>query len=111
MQEKALLKQYDSDQKKYLEDTLPEFERKVAQGLLPPTANRPAEPLQKMPKQERALVEYRELVAKRPRVIVVHCTHGFNRSGYMLVHYLMRNNVMATVAQCVQACAALRLVP
>ena len=106
-----MLTKYDAEQKEYLEVTLPEFERKVAQKVLPASATKPTEPLHKMPKQERALVEYRALVMKRPRVIVVHCTHGFNRSGYMVVHYLMRNNVTATVAQCVQACAAAHLVP
>lgn len=107
LQEKALLRKYDTEQKEYTESTLPEFERKVAAGTLPASATRPAAPLQKLPKQQRALVEHRELVMKRARVIVVHCTHGFNRSGYMLVHYLMRNNVTATVAQCIQACGPL----
>ena len=32
---------------------------------------------------------------RRPRFALVHCTHGFNRTGAMIVHYLMRNSSSA----------------
>ncbi|KAF3334263.1 mRNA-capping enzyme-like protein [Carex littledalei] len=35
---------------------------------------------------------------KNPKYIVVHCTHGHNRTGFMIVHYLMRSQVLS-VAQ------------
>eukprot|EP00892_Ulva_mutabilis_P007765 jgi/Ulvmu1/5360/UM022_0154.1 len=100
--EKALLRKYDTDMKEY-GAALREFQQAVALKALPADTRAPTEPLMKLAKQERALVEYRALVEKRPRVIAVHCTHGFNRSGYMIVQYLMRNNVTATVAQCIKA--------
>ena len=27
--------------------------------------------------------------------ILVHCTHGHNRTGYMIIHYLMRSMSMS----------------
>ncbi|KAK4775931.1 hypothetical protein SAY87_023892 [Trapa incisa] len=36
---------------------------------------------------------YRQKQAKRH--IFVHCTHGHNRTGYMIVHYLMRSSSMS----------------
>lgn len=27
---------------------------------------------------------------KQKTYILVHCTHGHNRTGYMIIHYLMR---------------------
>lgn len=29
------------------------------------------------------------------KYILVHCTHGHNRTGYMIVHYLMRSQSMS----------------
>lgn len=65
-------------------------------------------PLQKMPRMERAVVEGRELVAQGPKVIVVHCTHGYNRSGFMFCHYMKRLKPWMSVADCVKACVALQ---
>ncbi|WVZ78759.1 hypothetical protein U9M48_026415 [Paspalum notatum var. saurae] len=31
--------------------------------------------------------------SKNPRYILVHCTHGHNRTGFMIIHYLMRTHV------------------
>ncbi|TVU29805.1 hypothetical protein EJB05_21392 [Eragrostis curvula] len=30
---------------------------------------------------------------KSPKYILVHCTHGHNRTGFMIIHYLMRTQV------------------
>ncbi|XP_072967023.1 uncharacterized protein [Typha angustifolia] len=30
---------------------------------------------------------------KNPKYILVHCTHGHNRTGFMIVHYLMRSQL------------------
>ena len=36
------------------------------------------------------------------KYILVHCTHGHNRTGYMIVHYLMRSQSMSvTQVSCV----------
>ncbi|XP_078158081.1 uncharacterized protein LOC144553751 [Carex rostrata] len=32
---------------------------------------------------------------KIPKYIVVHCTHGHNRTGFMIVHYLVRSQVLS----------------
>lgn len=29
------------------------------------------------------------------KYILVHCTHGHNRTGYMIVHYLMRTRLIS----------------
>ncbi|KAF3489790.1 hypothetical protein F2Q69_00056151 [Brassica cretica] len=31
--------------------------------------------------------------------VLVHCTHGHNRTGFMVVHYLMRSNTLMSVTQ------------
>ncbi|VVA96156.1 unnamed protein product [Arabis nemorensis] len=33
------------------------------------------------------------------KYILVHCTHGHNRTGFMIVHYLMRSTLMMNVTQ------------
>lgn len=37
---------------------------------------------------------------KNPKYIVVHCTHGHNRTGFMIVHYLMRSQVLSVAQVC-----------
>ncbi|XVF78903.1 hypothetical protein PTKIN_Ptkin14bG0175200 [Pterospermum kingtungense] len=32
---------------------------------------------------------------KSKKYILVHCTHGHNRTGYMIIHYLMRSQLMS----------------
>ncbi|MBA0677490.1 hypothetical protein Goari_018896 [Gossypium aridum] len=32
---------------------------------------------------------------KSNKYILVHCTHGYNRTGYMIIHYLMRTQPMS----------------
>jgi len=38
----------------------------------------------------------------------VHCTHGYNRTGFMITHCLMRLAPQLTVAQCIAGCAGVR---
>ncbi|XP_050378086.1 uncharacterized protein LOC126795288 [Argentina anserina] len=42
------------------------------------------------------------------RYILVHCTHGHNRTGYMIIHYLMRTLPMHTVIEAIQTFAKAR---
>ncbi|XP_006662831.1 mRNA-capping enzyme-like [Oryza brachyantha] len=35
----------------------------------------------------------RQKQSKSPKYILVHCTHGHNRTGFMIIHYLMRTQV------------------
>eukprot|EP00899_Mesostigma_viride_P025155 jgi/Mesvir1/5824/Mv26558-RA.1 len=42
-----------------------------------------------------------------PKYVLVHCTHGFNRTGYMIVNYLMRAKAMLC-EEAVQAFARAR---
>jgi protein-tyrosine phosphatase len=35
----------------------------------------------------------RQKQSKNPKYILVHCTHGHNRTGFMIIHYLMRTHV------------------
>lgn len=54
--------------------------------------------------------EVSQFVARRrnPKEhILVHCTHGHNRTGYMIVHYLMRTSSMS-VTQAIQSFAHAR---
>ena len=40
-----------------------------------------------------AVSEFLQYAPREKRVfILVHCTHGHNRTGYMIVNYLMRRN-------------------
>ncbi|KAJ6407780.1 hypothetical protein OIU84_011139 [Salix udensis] len=41
------------------------------------------------------------------KYILVHCTHGHNRTGYMIVHYLMRSQPMS-VTQAIKIFAEAR---
>ena len=56
------------------------------------------------PAQEKKVLRERELVALRPKSIAVHCTHGFNRSGYVMVQYAKRMNPALSVAECLKQC-------
>ncbi|CAM6129287.1 unnamed protein product [Calypogeia fissa] len=49
------------------------------------------------------------MAAKFPgkRYILVHCTHGHNRTGYMIVHYLMRTQHIS-VEKCIRMFAEAR---
>jgi hypothetical protein len=31
--------------------------------------------------------------SKNPKYMLVHCTHGHNRTGFMIIHYLMRTHI------------------
>ncbi|KAK3016222.1 hypothetical protein RJ639_006461, partial [Escallonia herrerae] len=37
------------------------------------------------------VVQFRSRQANANKYILVHCTHGHNRTGYMIVHFLIRN--------------------
>ncbi|XP_021774796.1 mRNA-capping enzyme-like [Chenopodium quinoa] len=46
---------------------------------------------------------------RQPRKYVsVHCTHGHNRTGYMIVHYLMRTQQASSVTEAIQTFAKSR---
>jgi hypothetical protein len=57
--------------------------------------------------QQAELLKNRDLVALRPKAIAVHCTHGFNRSGYVMVHYAKRMFPALSVAECLKQCASI----
>ncbi|XP_020104456.1 mRNA-capping enzyme-like isoform X1 [Ananas comosus] len=40
----------------------------------------------------------RQKHSRNPKYILVHCTHGHNRTGFMIVHYLMRTH-LSSVAE------------
>ncbi|XP_074289724.1 uncharacterized protein LOC141615022 [Silene latifolia] len=40
--------------------------------------------------------------------VFLHCTHGHNRTGYMIVHYLMRTQQASTVTEAIQKFAKVR---
>ncbi|XP_065852096.1 uncharacterized protein [Euphorbia lathyris] len=44
---------------------------------------------------------------KNKKYILVHCTHGHNRTGYMIVHYIMRSTPMS-VTQAIKLFADVR---
>jgi mRNA-capping enzyme len=35
----------------------------------------------------------RQKPSRNPKYVLVHCTHGHNRTGFMIVHYLMRTQL------------------
>uniref|UniRef100_A0ACD5WAL3 Uncharacterized protein n=1 Tax=Avena sativa TaxID=4498 RepID=A0ACD5WAL3_AVESA len=35
----------------------------------------------------------RQKQSRTPKYILVHCTHGHNRTGFMIIHYLMRTHI------------------
>lgn len=40
---------------------------------------------------------YEEYHARKNTVIMVHCTHGYNRTGYMMIHAMMRRYELLTL--------------
>lgn len=48
--------------------------------------------------------------SERPprKFVFVHCTHGHNRTGYMIVHYLMRTQQASSVTEAIQRFAEVR---
>jgi mRNA-capping enzyme len=42
----------------------------------------------------------RQKQSKNPKYILVHCTHGHNRTGFMIIHYLMRTQVSCVAEVC-----------
>ena len=68
-------------------------------------AGRPKHPNDALNQAQRTLWRDRALLEAAPRAIAVHCTHGFNRSGYALVHYAKRMCPTMSVATCLQQCA------
>ncbi|XP_047091689.1 mRNA-capping enzyme-like isoform X2 [Lolium rigidum] len=35
----------------------------------------------------------RQKQSRTPKYVLVHCTHGHNRTGFMIIHYLMRTHI------------------
>jgi hypothetical protein len=97
MQDKRLLVRYDAD--------VAEHEKKATEPPSKIAGNSSLTPYQRLPSQAaRRVVDERELVVKAPPAIVVHCTHGYNRSGYMMVHYAKRFSPNISVAECIRRC-------
>lgn len=71
-------------------------------------AQAPVHPEKGLRREFARLVSNRELVMQHPKVIAVHCTHGYNRTGFMISNYLMRAFPgHYSVAMCLKACAPL----
>lgn len=49
----------------------------------------------------------RQKHTKTPKYILVHCTHGHNRTGFMIIHYLMRTRI-SCVAEAIRIFAQRR---
>ncbi|KAK3023090.1 hypothetical protein RJ639_043105, partial [Escallonia herrerae] len=45
------------------------------------------------------VVQFRSRQANANKYILVHCTHGHNRTGYMIVHFLIRNELNSVTEQ------------
>ncbi|EOA22740.1 hypothetical protein CARUB_v10003452mg [Capsella rubella] len=43
--------------------------------------------------------QFKEHSSSTGKYVLVHCTHGHNRTGFMIVHYLMRSRPMMSVTQ------------
>jgi protein tyrosine/serine phosphatase len=101
LQDMKILRKYDLDVKDY------EEQKAQAQKDNKHFEGRP--PLQKLRQRDKDLVAEREIVEKGgARVIVVHCTHGFNRSGFMLCHLMKRLGPTSwSVAECVKQYVAI----
>lgn len=78
-QEKKVIAEYD--------DKVKEFALANG-GSADPTL--PGHPSSTLNHVKRKLLGKRDLVLQHRKVVAVHCTHGFNRTGYMIVHFLMR---------------------
>lgn len=52
------------------------------------------------------VIRFKQMYPKK--YILVHCTHGHNRTGFMIIHYLMRTQPMKTVTQAIQDFAQAR---
>lgn len=66
----------------------------AADATLMPSHRRSLVFLQKWQEYKRAERGGQPLPGPRPLkpIVVVHCTHGFNRTGAMLVHFAMRSS-------------------
>jgi hypothetical protein len=111
------LQKYDVDVREYEEAKAREEEEQKAR---PPEAQKGQKqeeqkelkhPFDKLRQVDKRLITDREMVEKGgARVIVVHCTHGFNRSGFMFCHLLKRfGPTSLTVADCLKQCVPLSL--
>ncbi|KQJ88929.1 hypothetical protein BRADI_4g22137v3 [Brachypodium distachyon] len=49
----------------------------------------------------------RQKQSKSPKYVLVHCTHGHNRTGFMIIHYLMRTHI-SSVAEAINIFAKRR---
>ena len=62
-------------------------------------------PDRKLNPTTRRVLKDRELVVNGPKVIAVHCTHGFNRSGYVMIHFAKRRNPATPLQALLKLCA------
>ena len=102
MQDRRWLAQYDAEVQQYEQ----EHPQATAQASAPTdqATSRPKHPSEKLSQAQRTLLKNRALVELGPRTIAVHCTHGYNRSGYMLVQYAKRMCPTMSVATCLKQC-------
>ena len=107
-QEKEFLARYDEEVRVYERDHPPGVAPLVTNGAAAARGGGGATPKhprdRPRPAQEKKVLRERELVALRPKSIAVHCTHGFNRSGYVMVQYAKRMNPALSVAECLKQC-------
>jgi protein-tyrosine phosphatase len=76
------------------------YDKQVLEYELRPVGKHPKD--QPRGQELTNLLRDRELVEKQPRAIVVHCTHGYNRSGYCIVHCAKRGNPLLSVTDCIR---------
>jgi mRNA-capping enzyme len=53
-------------------------------------------------------VRYHQDRAQTPTQILVYSTHGYNRTGFMIVHYLLRSMICSSVAEALGVFASAR---
>jgi protein-tyrosine phosphatase len=96
---------HEAKVKHYVTEELPKYEQLKATGKVSKEDSKPPRhPDDKLNRQEKQVLADREFVMKNKRCIVVHCTHGYNRSGFMIVHFLMRMHPLMHVADCIRKC-------
>ena len=95
LQEKTFLQQYD--------DEVAGYNR--AMSAITPTERKPEHPDSKLNETTRRTLRERALVGNGPKVVAVHCTHGFNRSGYVMIHFAKRRQPGTPLQTLIKRCA------